>query len=673
MPVIRQMPAHLADLIAAGEVVERPGSAVKELVENSLDAGAVNIVVEIKNGGLTFLRVTDNGCGMGPADAETAFLRHATSKLQDERQLDAIGTLGFRGEALAAIAAVSKIDLLTREAGSETGTALHLEAGTVTERGPAGCPEGTTIIVRDLFYNTPARMKYMKRDSAEAANVSAMVQRQALAHPEVSIRLLKDGQEQLRTPGDGKLRSAIYAVLGRELANNMVPVAGKWEHITVQGYVTKPTASRGSRNAQYFFVNGRPVKSKSLTAALEQAYANQLMVNRYPACVLHLRIPLEAVDVNVHPAKTEVRFLTEKDVSDCVHYGVLSALNRTPGRPEMQAGTRGMGATAAAQPAAAVQPAAVPQADPDFFRTMTAAEYRSTEAAARPADAGTAPGLVLHNGVRTVYRTAAAAAAALPDLPEPDGQQADGPAPQDSPVTPAASAGPDMPEAAPVTAAAGKGQKESRPAPERDTTAEAEETQQSLDLPPARTWRIVGEVMRTYIIVEEGSNVLFIDKHAAHERVLFEKFRARKQPVMAQSLLQPFMAGLSREEAAVVLENRELLEDFGFYAEDFGDGNVLLRQVPDGMDPAEAERTLQELAGQLLSGCRTDPGALRDELLHTVACKAAIKAGYITAPEELEALVREVLERDDIKYCPHGRPVCVTMTQEFLEKQFRRT
>ena len=663
MAKIQQMPSHLADLIAAGEVVERPGSVVKELVENAIDAGAHTVTVEIQNGGMTFIRVTDDGCGMAPEDAQTAFLRHATSKLHSEAQLGAIGTLGFRGEALAAIASVSKIDLMTRETGSETGTALHLDAGVVTERGPAGCPVGTTIIVRDLFYNTPARMKFMKRDSVEAGNVAGVVQRQALAHPEVAIRFLKDGQEQLRTAGDGKLYSAIYAVLGRQMAMDMVQVEGKWERISVSGYVSKPTATRGNRNYQHFFVNGRYIKSKTLGAALEQAYQNQMMVGRFPSCVLHLTVPLDTVDVNVHPAKTEVKFLTEKDVFDCIHYGVLSALNRTPGKPEMRpVGRAQSAAVGQASPAVASapsnaaggRPASGPAPKQGFFKTMTAEQFKaltaqppkapSPEVAERvfrtavPAASEGETALPIRDSVRSAYRSDKPRPAAPPAAPEP-------------PLPPEREPALETADAAPVQ----------------------EPEQQTLDMPPAQTWRVVGEVLRTYIIVEEGEHVLFIDKHAAHERVLFEKLKAQQHAVMAQSLLQPVAANLNKEEAVTVLENRELLEQFGFFVEDFGDGDVLLRQVPADLDPSEAESTLTELAGKLLEGQQADPASMRDELLHTVACKAAIKAGWVTAPQEIEALVREVLTRDDIKYCPHGRPVCVTMTQSFLEKQFKRS
>ena len=374
MPKIVQLSSHVADLIAAGEVVERPASVVKELVENAIDAGATRVTIEIQNGGMTFIRISDNGCGMSPEDARTAFLRHATSKIRNKDDLAAISTLGFRGEALAAISAVSRIDLLTK-AEDTPGVSLHLDAGQITQEAPAGCPEGTTILVRDLFYNTPARMKFMKSDQAEASAVFLAVQQQALAHPEIAFRFLKDGAEQLSTSGSGDRMSAIYTVFGRELSNSMVEVNGNWEQFTVRGFVTKPTCTRGNRSYQYFFVNSRFIKSKLLSSALEQAYKNQLMVGRFPACVLELDLPVQAVDVNVHPAKTEVKFLSERGAFDAVHYAVLSALNKAPGRPAVQlpatkhdaiAQSLSSGGSASKQ---------------DAFRTMTAEEFRRTASA----------------------------------------------------------------------------------------------------------------------------------------------------------------------------------------------------------------------------------------------------------------------------------------------------
>ena len=635
MPKIIQLDRHVADLIAAGEVVERPASAVKELVENSIDAGAKNITIELQNGGMTFLRITDDGCGMDPVDARTAFLRHATSKIRKKEDLACIGTLGFRGEALAAISSVSKIDLLTRAQGAETGVRLHLEAGQVLSEEPAGCPCGTTILVRELFYNTPARMKFMKSDAAESSAVFAAIQQQALAHPEISFRFLKDGQEQLHTDGQGDRMAAIYAIYGRELANSMLPVDGSWEKLRVRGFVTKPTATRGNRAWQSFFVNNRYIKSRLLSAAVEEAYRNQIMVGRFPACVLEIDMPVQAVDVNVHPAKTEVKFLSEREVFDAVHYAVLSTLSRAAGRPEWKAPEKKQ--EPAPRPQA--QPKAVQPPKPGFYQTMQASEYRR-QAAQQPAVKPAQP--VLASPVQ------------LPRLE---------PAPvQQTFVLPKQEAKSEVKPEPKI---------EVRPEPKPEPVKTPEPQQQTLPV-PEEPFRIIGEALHTYIIVEQGEAVLLIDKHAAHERIRFEALKKEDHPIMAQLLLAPVSAELSREEAAAVLENKALLERCGFETEDFGGGDVLIRQIPSDVDVEDAKALLQELAGDLLAGKTLDPDSLRDNLLHTIACKSAIKAGWLTSDEELRRLVQEVLSRDDIKYCPHGRPVCVTLTKRQLEKQFKR-
>ena len=651
MPHIIQLDRHVADLIAAGEVVERPASAVKELVENAVDAGATQITVEVQNGGMTFLRVTDNGCGIAPEDAPTAFLRHATSKIRTKEDLAAIGTLGFRGEALAAISSVSRIDLLTKTAEAE-GVSLHLEGGVVTSQQPAGCPQGTTILVRDLFFNTPARMKFMKSDSAESSAIAAVVQQQALAHPEISFRLIRDGETQMQTSGNGERLAAIYTVFGRELAKNMLAVNGTWEKFHVTGYITKPTATRGNRALQYFFLNGRFIRSRLLSAALEEAYRNQMMTGRFPACVLELQMPLEAVDVNVHPAKTEVKFLNERAVFDAVHYAALSTLSNASGRVAMQ-----MPKSPAldAQPAApqqtarpAERPAARPAVNPNFYQTMQAGEYRR--------QAGAQPRTVLASQVQYPTRTPKPVEPAMPPVEKaPSPIAPPQPEPVVAPVKPAAKAEPE-PAAIP---------KEPIPTP-------AEPEQLALDL-PEQTFRLIGEAFDSYLIAEQGESVLFIDKHAAHERILFEKLKAEDHPIVSQELMAPVSAELTREEAATVLENTEILGKCGFEVADFGDGDVLIRQIPCDVDEKDAVSLLQELAADLLAGKTLAPETLRDNLLHTIACKAAIKAGWHTEGAEAAHLVAEILSRTDIKYCPHGRPVCIELTKSQLERQFKRS
>ena len=646
MPKILQLSSHVANLIAAGEVVERPASAVKELLENAVDAGASKVTIEIRDGGMTFLRVTDNGCGMSAEDVRTAFLRHATSKLRTEEDLAAIGTMGFRGEALAAIASVSRIDLMTKTPGSLSGVKLHLDAGVITEEAEAGCPDGTTILVRDLFYNTPARMKFMKSDTVEGSRVAAAVQMQALAHPEVAFQFLRDGKQVLATPGTGKLQDAMYCVYGRDCAR-MVAVESRWESYTLSGFVTLPTDARPSRNLQTFFVNDRPVKSKLLIAALEEAYRNQLMVGRFPGCVLHLNLPANAVDVNVHPAKTEVKFLSEKAVFDCVHYGVLGALNKKPDRPAVQFKPQ-------PAPVPPEKPTPSPEAKPAekkeaFFRTMTAQEYKTFSAA-------------MADAPKPKPEAAAAAAKKIPtggNMPLrefvmlPQVRQAVQPEPAPSlpplPETPKPSA-PEMPVKAPE--------------PEMEQTA--------LEMPKADTWRMVGELYRTYILVEERDNAFLIDKHAAHERILFEKLKANQESISGQTLLQPVPVRLSPAAAGELLGNTELLEELGFEIEEFGENTVLARQIPMDLSEEAAAEALETLADDLLNGRRESRDAVRDTLLHTVACKAAIKAGWVSDEKELLAIAKAVMEREDLKYCPHGRPICVSLSQKMLEKQFKR-
>ena len=663
MPKIIQLSPHIANLIAAGEVVERPASVVKELLENAVDAGASKVTVEIRDGGMTFLRVTDNGCGMSPEDARTAFKRHATSKLRTAEDLASIGTMGFRGEALAAIASVSRIDLMTKTAGSISGTGLRLEAGEITEETEAGCPEGTTIIIRDLFYNTPARMKFMKSDTVEGGRVATAVQMQALAHPEVAFQFLRDGKQVLSTPGTGGLQAAVYCIYGRECAR-MVNVDSRWESYSLTGYVSKPTDARPSRSLQTFFVNNRPVKSKLLIAALEEAYRNQIMVGKFPACVLHLTLPANAVDVNVHPAKTEVKFLSEKAVFDCVHYGVLGALNKQPDRPQVQfkkasiESNVGGDAHIAPPPPQSPSVTAPPKGEPsvpkkeNFFRTMTAEEYKTFSTALKDApqpkrEAAAATVSKLERPANMPLREfvmipgvkeAAIPVVTAPKKPTPVGDDA-------HIVTP----------------------------PVKEEAAVEEMEQVSLEMPKESEWRMVGELYNSYIIVEQGEEAFLIDKHAAHERILFEKLKANQEKISAQSLLQPIPVRLSPSAAAELLANKAMLDELGFEIDEFGENTVLLRQIPMDLHPADAADAVETLAADLLSGRREKKDTVRDELLHTVACKAAIKAGWKNDEAELLAVAREVMAREDLKYCPHGRPICITLSKKQLEKQFKRT
>ena len=660
MPKIIQLSPHIANLIAAGEVVERPASVVKELLENAVDAGASTVSIEIKDGGMTFLWVTDNGCGMSPEDARTAFLRHATSKLRTAEDLAAIGTMGFRGEALAAIASVSRIDLMTKTPGSLLGTSLQLEAGNITDESEVGCPDGTTIIIRDLFFNTPARMKFMKSDTVEGGRVAAAVQMQALAHPEVSFRFIRDGKQVLQTPGNGDLHAAVYSVYGRECAK-MVTVSSRWEQYSLSGFVSKPTDSRPSRNLQTFFVNNRPVKSKLLVAALEEAYRNQIMVCKFPACVLHLTLPAGTVDVNVHPAKTEVKFLNEKAVFDCVHYGVLAALNKQTDRPQVEFKNKPVQQTDLPK---AYTPQPVPQAAPlkatqnppqkkePFFRTMTPEEYKTFGAA-------------LKDAPQPKKEAAIATAAKIersPNMPIREFVQL--PGLKETPiVVPAPEKKPPVERVpAPVP-----------PVKEPEPVVEEEPEQVALEMPAAQEWRMVGELYNSYIIVEQGEEAYLIDKHAAHERILLEKLKANQEKISSQSLLTPVPVRLSAAACGEMLTNKDLLEELGFEVEEFGENTVLLRQIPMDLTPELAAESLETIAADLMNGRRGNKDTVRDEVLHTVACKAAIKAGWKNDEAELLAVAKAVMAREDLKYCPHGRPICITLSKKQLEKQFKRT
>ena len=657
MPKIIQLSPHIANLIAAGEVVERPASVVKELLENAVDAGASKVTVEIKNGGMTYLRVTDNGCGMSADDAKTAFLRHATSKLRTAEDLSAIGTMGFRGEALAAIASVSRIDLMTKTAGDLSGTSLQLEAGKITDEDEVGCPDGTTIIIRDLFYNTPARMKFMKSDSVEGGKVAAAVQLQALAHPEVSFTFIRDGKQTLQTPGTGELGAAVYCVYGRDSAK-FVEVSSRWEGYSLRGFVSKPTDARPSRSLQTFFVNNRPVRSKLLIQALEEAYRNQIMVGKFPACVLHLTLPASSVDVNVHPAKTEVKFLSEKAVFDCVHYGVLGALNKTPDRPQVQLKTPAVPAeTPAPNVGRGLAPAgttAQPQKKQDFFRTMTAEEYKTFTAAVSNTPK------IPPAAARPVIQVMNAERPAVSPVREPVLAPVTTYTPP-PPIPPVGVGVPDDPTA--VRRQFGT------PEPEQIALP----IQEELPMPKEIPWRMVGELYRSYVIVEQGEESFLIDKHAAHERILFEKLRANPTDITSQSLLTPIPVRLRADAAAQLLAKKELLEGLGFEIDEFGENTVLVRRVPMDLSEGDVADALLEMADDLLDGRSADTDTVRDELLHTMACKAAIKAGWKTDERELLALVKEVMSRDELKYCPHGRPICITLSKKQLEKQFKRT
>ena len=678
MPHIQQLPSHVADLIAAGEVVERPASVVKELLENSIDAGAANITVEIRSGGMSMIRVTDDGCGIAPEEAETAFLRHATSKIRTEYDLEAIGTLGFRGEALAAVAAVSRVDLMTRMADAPLGIALSLEGGVVTEREESGCPMGTTMVIRDLFFNTPARLKFMKRDASEGAAVLSVVQHEALAHPEVAFTFIREGKNELRTPGDGQLKSALYSVFGRDIALGFIPVKGSGEGgVTVSGFASMPVCCRGTRAYQHFFVNGRYIKSKTMTAALEQAYANQRMVGKFPGCVIHVNTKLSSVDVNVHPTKTEVKFVSERQIFDAVYHAVLSALSGSESpRPNMNLEKPKPVDTVTpnqttltlhdvARPAEKkpVQISAAPQQPARPAETAPVRKEAPVWTSAPPSRPVAAAAPTRIETIKPTYTPPAPAPAKPAPAPAPVAEEKNEP-PRPQPKEPRTT----LPNGVPGKAEGFVGERSRSEARELLPQGGSEGCETCGD----ESWRMAGEVLNTYIIVEQGDKILFIDKHAAHERIWFDQLKSRDWRPMSQMLLAPVVFKPSPEEGAVLLENTSLLEEFGFEVEDFGSGSLIVRQVPHDIDVEQAEPALVELASRLLTtGGRADPSAARDALLHTMACKAAIKGGQKNGPAELEKVARAVMN-GEVKYCPHGRPVAVELTRATLEKQFKR-
>lgn len=646
MAIIHELSPHLADLIAAGEVVERPASVAKELIENAIDAGATRITVEIENGGITYLRIADNGCGMSAEDAPVAFRRHATSKLRTEADLAAIGTLGFRGEALAAISSVTRIDLFTRQTGAIAGLHLHLEAGEIQVQEEAGCPEGTTMVVRDLFYNTPARMKFLKKDFTEAGYILGVVQHAALSHPEIAFTLIRDGKQVFTTDGKGKLIAPVFAVFGKEMTASMIEVPRTERNsMTVYGYIVKPHAGRPNRSMQHFFVNGRYVKSRLMQAALEEAYRNAIITGKYPSGAVFLELPLAAVDVNVHPAKTEVKFSQEKPVFEAVYVACKNAIMANDNMPHIEHKEKKPSAAspqesasvyeqqrfAVAKPVA--QPAASAKADddvPDLEDFLVAVPPR----AQKPRSFG-------------MY---AAAPRILQDETEPRltgrvNVEDNRPFSQF-----------DKPEKAPTVPTA------------LSTPQQAPERQQ---LDPLDTGaRVIGECFNTYLIAEDKDGLILIDKHAAHERILFNKLRAETE-MPQQELLTPVVVELTGEEAAAIQSQIEDIRKAGFAIDPFGENSFAVRSVPAYLDSGDVPGVISELAEKAMNSRATVPDRL-DDLIHTVACKAAIKAGKATSLTELQDLCDRVLGDDNVRSCPHGRPTMVRLTKYELDKLFKR-
>ena len=655
MPKINVLPKNVADLIAAGEVVERPASVVKELTENAVDAGASNITVEIKNGGSRYIRVTDDGCGIARGDVRTAFLPHATSKIASGEDLDRIFTLGFRGEALPSIAAVSRVTLLTRPPEADEGTLIGVEGGEETAFGEAGGPAGTTVTVRDLFFNTPARMKFLKKDVTEGNFVSDAVTRAALSHPEVRFTFLRDERRVFSTPGNGDLFACIYALFGRETADALLKVDHAAGDIRVEGYISKPLANRPNRSMQYFFVNGRTVRISAASAALDRAYQNSIMVGKFPMCFLAVTLPCAMTDVNVHPAKTEIRFSRENEVYEAVFYAARSALGRgdTLRAQVSLHGPRSLLEESAApgrqltmnEPPAAQAPAPAP----------------TSPAGQAPAPAPAPSSAKPEAQVRTVYEPVFPAPRPQPVNASIDIRYTD-PVPQgtalhsDTVQASAATAAP--PQAAP-----------------RDFGREfaALEKKEAPAASPFAGVRVLGEAFGTYIIAEAGDRLLLIDKHAAHERMLFNELNAARTPPQPQLLLSPAVVGLSGAEHAAVTEYADVFRKAGYEIEDFGAGSVIVRACPMLLTGEDVASLVRELAGKLAKGELRPENEKLQWIYNSTACRAAVKAGDEMKPAEMQAFVERLLSDEKVRYCPHGRPVLYELTRRELEKQFGRT
>ena len=635
MARINVLPKEIYQLIAAGEVVERPSSVVKEMIENSLDAGAKNITLEIKNGGSTYIRITDDGCGIERDDVRKVFISHATSKISKKDDLNSIATLGFRGEAMASISAVSKVELLTKAEKEEIGTRYEIAGGEELEFDDAGCPNGTTIVVRDIFFNTPARMKFLKKDVTEGNQVAGIVDRMAISHPDISFRFIRDGKQVLITSGNGDLKSTVYSVLGKEMSDSLMSVDYSFNDMRITGFVSKPTASRKSRAGQYFYINNRIVKSKTAMAALEQAYKNTIMVGRFPACVLNIELNPAQVDVNVHPAKTEVRFANEKPIFDLVYYAVKTAIEND--------------------------------------RTVKEVEFKENP--------------IYRQETKNVYqnndnKSFQAKFDFFKKKDEPPSQQVIKTKPREN-FWQVEAPKPEYKIARDEKPKARVDINIEYEEPEEISTAKSEDAPKERDIEKVvitdekdnenfiPNFKLIGEAFKTYLIVEIENELYFIDKHAAHERMNFERFKAQAT-VETQMLLAPVVVNLTKDEFIAISENIELIKKCGFELEEFGESQIIVRAIPSLVDGDSVKDLMLEIAQKLLEH-KTDilPDKI-DWIYHSASCRGAVKAGDYTSRQEQEMFVKKLLSMPNIRFCPHGRPVFIKMSKYDIEKQFGR-
>ena len=670
MGLINVLDKHVAELIAAGEVVERPASVIKELVENSIDAGAKNITVEIKNGGTTFMRVTDDGCGIQKDDVKVAFLRHATSKVKDENDLDSISTLGFRGEALASISAVSRLQLITRNISEEDGTSYIIEGGEEVSCDEAGCPVGTTFIIRDLFYNIPARAKFLKKDVAEGNAVSNVIDKTALSHPDIAFTYIKDGKQVLRTFGDGKLISAIYAVFGKDFANGMIPVDYQLDGIKVKGYVSKPIHSRPNRNMLNFFINGRYVKTKTGIVAVEEAFKGSIMVGKFPSCVLNLEMPYEMIDVNVHPAKIEVRFINERPVFDTIYHAVKSALLKNDDRKQAtfkkETAFNDIKKFNPFNNAEAILNK--PQKEKTTFEPKPVIEKKVQKPIEKKDDYNPFENIIFSQQPKTVKK-----------YNIDDAKVADSGKSFEN-----FTKKPILNEIKQVEQTFLKSEDKPEINLENKIDIKPEIEQESIKteekaepLPLIKQddvfIRYIGEAFNTYIIAEKNNKeILLVDKHAAHERMIYEKLKAEKAGSFSQMLLQPVTVMLDKSEYIAAINNLNVFNECAFEVEDFGNSTVIVRSIPQYLDVADVNDCIVEMAEHMSSGKNDVYSEKMDWFYHNVACRSAIKAGNKSTVQELVDIIKKLEENPQLKYCPHGRPICIVMTKNEIEKQFGR-
>lgn len=732
MGKINVLDKSIAELIAAGEVVERPASVIKELLENSVDAGATAITVEIKNGGVKYIRITDNGSGIMKDDVPKAFLRHATSKVSVANDLDNIATLGFRGEALASICAVAKVQLLTRHFSEDIGTSYEINGGQEVSCGDAGCPKGTTIIVKDIFYNVPARMKFLKRDVAEGNAVANIIDKLALSHSEIAFTFIREGKQVLKTPGDGNLKSAIYSVYGREFVNKLIPVDYSLNGVQISGYITKPEFARPNRNMQNFFINGRFVKSLTAAKALEEAFKGSIMVGKIPSCVMHISIPCDTVDVNVHPAKTEVRFINERPIFDAVYHGVKTALLKGDTVKEIKLNNSDI--IPHKKPSAfsfrqepyipkeedssqlnlsnVKKYETAPQNNSGNIKTAVSGinaetnlgkEATKADTKNESSSSGDEPQLFIPKSKPFVHTESVMTSSLVHDSQaekfvnpylqtdikdnntekvNTENITAVGEKPKDSRTVASVTDAESNSYAEGTDSVSSNDENESSDFAEQTAVAcsskatpqtEPNHSTADVDDIMSEELKYLGEAFSTYILVQKGKDkIVFIDKHAAHERIIYEKLLKEKGKGYMQCLLAPVVVTLPKDEYNAVTENFDRLKEYNFDIDDFGNGRVAVRGVPQYVDSCDIEDMIIEIANNLLEKRKDINTEQMDWVFHSVSCRSAIKAGNINYQQELMEIAKIVDTDKNIRYCPHGRPVCFVITKRELEKQFGR-